>query len=249
MFSFKPSKKKDEPLAVLASGRAVIPIYSGTDMSSIPAPRGATFRPFYSLNRLTMFVAGAQGCGKSYFIANTVKQLLMTRPQRPVVLFTGLDEKDANFDGLPIRRVSLDKIEQVTLDKLRFGGRGSICIFDDVDRIRDKTQHQAVQRLAMEILSNGRDHTTQKGIADIDIIISNHELNDYRRTKYILSDCQYVVLFPGATTHMQMDIILRKIGTSAECAEQIKASASRSVIIHKNYPLYFISDDIISSLR
>ena len=36
-------------------------------------------------------------------------------------------------------------------------------------------------------------------IADIDIIITNHEVNDYKRTKPMVTECNYVVLFPSAT--------------------------------------------------
>ena len=75
-------------------------------------------------------------------------------------------------------------------------------IYDDVDRITDDKMNKAVQILTSDILSNGRDHATQKGIADIDnniIIITNHEVNDYKRTKPMLTECNYVVLFPSST--------------------------------------------------
>ena len=84
-------------------------------------------------------------------------------------------------------------------------------IFDDVDRITDDKVNKAVQKLISDILSNGRDHATQKGIADIDIIVTNHEVNDYGRTKRLLTECNYVVLFPSATVGRQMKLIIDKI--------------------------------------
>ena len=45
-------------------------------------------------------------------------------------------------------------------------------------------------------LANGRNHETQAGKADIDVVVTNHEINDYQRTRGITTNCNYVVLFP-----------------------------------------------------
>ena len=250
MFSFNQGKRGNRPIASLKARKGITPIYLGGDYPCLDVPKGGSVTArFNPEKRVTMFIAGAQGCGKSFFIADILKQLRKDKPDRPIILFTGLDEKDKNFAGLPIKLANLDRITEFTIEGLRFNGRGSICVFDDIDRIRDSKKLKAVHDLALEILSNGRDHKTQSGKADIDIIVSNHEINDYRRTKYYLSDSEYVVLFPQATTYQQMDIILKKIGVDSKIAESIKKSPSRNVIIHKNYPLYYISSHKISQLR
>lgn len=254
MFSFYPSTSTQCPVAgITVPNQESIPIFiddmrnGQREISSRP---GDAIEPFlYSPKRLTMLIAGSQGCGKSFLISKILREYIRHKPNRPIILFTGLDEEDANFAGLNIIRANINKAEEITLEKLRNKGTGSICIFDDVDRIRDKRVSDNIQRLISDILSNGRDHKTQTGKEDIDIIVTNHELNDYRRTKYTLSDCEYVCLFPQGSTYQQLDLILKKIGCSQRAAEEIKNEKSRYVIIHKTFPLYYISSNRISELR
>ena len=253
MFSFYPSTPQQTPVAQIDLKTQVVPIFldeNRTGQREISSRPGDTIEiSLASPKRLTMFIAGCQGCGKSYLIAQILKEYIKYKPQRPIYLFTGLDESDANFKGFHILKANINRVNEISLQKLRNNGTGSLCIFDDVDRIRDKKINDGVQKLITDILSNGRDHTTQTNQADIDIIVTNHELNDYRRTKYILSDCEFVVLFPQGTTFQQLDMILKKIGCSARAMEEIKNEKSRSIIIHKTFPLYYISNSRISELR
>ena len=202
-----------------------------------------------------MFIAGCQNCGKSYYISQFIRLYKTLRPERPIYLVTGLSEKDAHFEGLDMWKVDLATIPSLTLEHFRRLGpdserTGSLVIFDDVDRITDDKVNKAVQKLISDILSNGRDHATQQGIADIDIIITNHEVNDYRRTKPMLTECNYIVLFPSATVGRQMKLIIDKIGVSKEIEREITSyKKSRSLLIHKTYPMYCVMLDKVMLLR
>ena len=210
------------------------------------------FRPN---ERITMFIAGCQNCGKSYYISNFLKTYRMLHPERPVFLVTGLSEKDKHFEGFDLWKINLSHVPTLTLEDLRRRGpgaprTGSLVIFDDVDRITDDKVNKAVQKLISDILSNGRDHATQAGIADIDIIVTNHEVNDYGRTKRLLTECNYVVLFPSATVGRQMKLIIDKIGVSKGIEKQItNYKTSRSLLIHKTYPMYCVMEDKVMLLR
>lgn len=92
-----------------------------------------------------MFIAGAQNCGKSYFVAEFIKTYKMMHPRRLIYLLTGLSEKDKHFEKLEIRQIIMDSsnIGDLDLEKLRTDDetgkrRGCLLIFDDTDRIRDK---------------------------------------------------------------------------------------------------------------
>ena len=54
------------------------------------------FRPD---ERITMFIAGCQNCGKSYYISQFLRKYRALHPERPVFLVTGLSEKDKHFEG------------------------------------------------------------------------------------------------------------------------------------------------------
>ena len=143
------------------------------------------FRP---KERITMFIAGCQNCGKSYYSSQFLRPYRTLHPERPVFLVPGLSEKDKHFEGFDLWKINLSHVPTLTLEGLRrispdAPRTGSLVIFDDVDRITDDKVNKSVQKLISDILSNGRDHATQAGIADIDIIITNHEVNDYKRTK------------------------------------------------------------------
>ena len=49
--------------------------------------------------RITMFIAGCQNCGKSYYISGFLRTYRTIHPERPVFLVTGLSEKDKHFEG------------------------------------------------------------------------------------------------------------------------------------------------------
>lgn len=103
--------------------------------------------PYYDpKERITTFIAGTQGCGKSYFVSEFLHDYKLTHPDRPIYLFTGLGEEDAHFSGHKIRKVTMktEINESITLERLRYADKkkkmktGSLFIFDDTDRIRDE---------------------------------------------------------------------------------------------------------------
>lgn len=214
--------------------------------------------PFYNpKERITMFIGGTQGCGKSYFVSQFLKDYKMAHPQRPIYLITGLDEKDAHFEGHDIRRVTMDAdvIKGISLDRLRYEDKkkkkktGCLLIFDDTDRIRDPRLKKHVYGLMQDALCNGRDHDTQKALADIDVVVTNHEINDYLNTKYILTESNYVVIFPYFTTGDQVERILKKVTTNKDTIERIIGYKGRAVIIRKVAPVYCITNNEIYLLR
>ena len=185
----------------------------------------------------------------------------MKMTNRPIYLFTGLTEIDKHFakliDRKIMRRVVMDQetIESINLDDFREDyetgkRRGCLIIFDDTDRIRDKVLMKKVYDLLNDALCNGRDHTTQKGEADIDLVITNHEINDYTRTKSMINNCNYIVLFPQCSPATKLNICIDKIGMSKAARDYVLSyDASRSVIIHKTHPMYCVTNDRIFLLR
>lgn len=247
---------------------------SGTDSDSDfepPAKKGRNYEftsitckdnehvePFYNpKERITMFIGGTQGCGKSYFVSQFLKDYKLAHPQRPIYLITGLTEKDKHFEGYDIRKVIMnpDSISSITLDRLRYSDKkmkkkvGCLLIFDDTDRIRDSKLKSQVYGLMQDALCNGRDHETQQAFADIDVVVTNHEINDYLNTKYILTESNYVVLFPFFTTGDQIERVLKKITTNKEIIEKIKNYRGRAVIIRKVAPIYCITEKELFLLR
>ena len=213
--------------------------------------------PYYNpKERVTMFIAGAQNCGKSYFVGEFLKTYKLMHPKRPIYLLTGLTEKDKHFEKFNIRQIIMDSanVGDLDLEKLRVDDKtgkrqGCLLIFDDTDRIRDKGLMQKTYKLLDDALANGRDHETQKGVADIDIVVTNHEINDYQRTRGILTNCNYVVLFPFYSLATQMKLVMDKIGISKETQKKITNYKGRAVVIRKIAPMYCVMKRKVFLLR
>ena len=229
-----------------------------TDFREYTAPEGCHMEPFYRpKERITMFIAGPQNCGKSYFIAEFLDEYKQFHPKRPIYLLTGLDEGDKHFARHNIRKIDMDAetIGSLSLEELRNDDKtgkrlGCLLIFDDTDRIPSKPLMKKVYDLMGMALSTGRDHTTQNGDADIDVIITNHEINDFLRTKPMLTECNYLVMFPQCSLKKQMDYCLDKVGITKRMKEMLTTyNLSRSLVIHKTYPFYAVMLDRIIMLK
>lgn len=208
---------------------------------------GADWHPHLN-ERLTMFIAGAPGAGKSYL----AKQMIKLLPSSiPILLFTALSEKDGNFDELGKDRIYKIKmtpevLSSITLEEIRKKCQSSqaILLFDDIDNIHSNKIQNLTFGIMNDALANGRGHEKHDGNGDLNVICTSHAANDYTKTKYMFENSNYVALFPGATPPMQMYRMFDKMGLDKDlCMRMIKLARSqkiRSIIIHKIVPMYMI---------
>ena len=221
----------------------------GGDMHERPlmSITGAEWHPCFN-DRMTMFIAGTPGAGKSYL----AKQMINLLPNNfDILLFTALEEKDGNFDDLGKGRLFKikmvpDVLSKISLSEIRKRAKSpqTILLFDDVDKIRDSKVQNLVFAIMNDALANGRGHEKHDGNGDIHVICTSHSANDYQKTKYTFENSNYVALFPGTTPPLQMYRMFDKLGLDKElCAKMIKLARSqriRSIIIHKVVPMYII---------
>ena len=271
----KGKKSKEKPIADTATGDVAFykttPIkkttlfssdsddeysdYSDEDIMSgdflhqkpIQSFTGAEWRPCFN-DRMTIFIAGTPGAGKSYL----AKQMINLLPSNlDILLFTALEEKDGNFDDLGKERLykikmTPDVLSKISLKEIRERAKSpqSILLFDDVDKIRDSKVQNLVFALMNDALANGRGHEKHDGNGDLHVICTSHSANDYQKTKYTFENSNYVALFPGTTPPLQMYRMFDKLGLDKElCIKMIKLARSqkiRSIIIHKVVPMYMI---------
>ena len=201
---------------------------------------------FEGVDRMTMFIAGNPGAGKSYLAKEMIK--LMPKDYN-ILLFTALEENDGNFDDLDKEhlfkvRMEPDVLRSISLEEIRKRSKNTILLFDDVDKIRDRTVSALTFAIMEDALANGRGHEKHDGKGDLHVLCTSHALNDYKKTKYTLENSNYVALFPGSTTNRQMHTLFEKIGLDKELCNYMirlgKRGAVRSIIIHKVAPMYII---------
>lgn len=195
--------------------------------------------------RLTAFIPGNPGAGKSYL----AKELINLLPRdAQILLFTALEEEDGNFDCLKDRlfkiRMEPENLKKLTLTTIRKHCKRPVLLFDDIDKIRDKDVEKLTFAILEDALANGRGHKKHDGEGDIHVIVTSHSLNDYRKTKYTLENSDYVAVFPQSTTYAQMKRLFEKMGLSKELCDMVmergRRGEMRRVIIRKVAPMYMI---------
>ena len=210
-------------------------------------------------NQLKMYIPGQSGVGKSYLIAQLLKEYVRRYPERRILLFSQV-QQDKDIDNVVAEhdlierelfmRVDLDSFSQrnakgkvdttikiPTVNDLR----NSLCIFDDIDEIPNKQILKNLDDLKNEILATGRDHNYQGD--DIDIIVSNHQILGGNRTSKILQQSNYIVLFPqGLPSHGIKTVCLKYCSMEPQHVERILSLNQRYqyAIIHKECPSFVL---------
>ncbi len=178
-----------------------------------------------------IFVSGATGAGKSYFIKEMLKH---DRRRRPVILFSDLQDKDPSLRGIK----KLHKYEpngEINGGWVQANMKGSICLFDDVQFNVDVLQFRDM------LLEKGRHH-------DVVVVCVNHKLRDRERTKVPLNEARFVITFPcankGAVGRYMRDEFEMSTKKVQERLEEI-CTTSRYLIFHKHSPQMMASQQKI----
>jgi hypothetical protein len=183
--------------------------------------------------RQVWYVAGQSGSGKSYFARGIAENYKKLFPEREIYLISKLQE-DETLDKMKIgkpKRLSLDSLvsDPVEMDEFK----DCLVIFDDWDTL-DKPYFPIVHKLIEDLAIMGR-HTNTS------MLILSHYLTNYSKTRLILGEAQFLVLYPLATSQKALKYVCEHYGGMDK--EDIVGLKKRGrwVLIHKNYPSYVIS--------
>lgn len=214
--------------------------------SSVHSKSGCKWLPCLDEERLSIFIAGNPGAGKSYLASELIN---LFPDDSEVVLFTALEEGDGNFKPFKDRMYKIKMVEEnlsrLNLSEIRAHCANPILLFDDVDKIRDKKIEKLTFALMEDALANGRGHEKHDGKGDVHVICTSHSLNDYKKTKYTLENSNYVGLFPASTTFRQLETLFNKLGLGVDLCKHLyemgKRGEFRSIIIRKVAPMFIIA--------
>ena len=113
-------------------------------------------------------------------------------------------------------------------------------VFDDIDKIRDPKTSKALCALMDNIIANGRSH----GGHTIHVIVTSHSLCDYKKTKYMIENCEYWVVFPQKTITSQLKRLLSKMGL-----DKLDMREYNRLFLHQACPAFVVSEHFITLIH
>lgn len=206
--------------------------------SKIKLPPGSTFSLNFNpdpAKRSIYYIAGASGSGKSYIAKHLSEQYQHLFKDRPVYLVSKLKE-DETLDGMKDRpiRLNIEKLVTQPLKDLE-PLRESLVIMDDFDALTGK-EAKAVQELIDDIATMGR-HTVTS------LLVLSHHLSNFKKTRLILTEASHFVVYPQSTGNHALNYFLKTyVGLGPKEVLELKKSGSRWLCVHKNFPIYYVTE-------
>jgi len=174
-------------------------------------------------------VAGKSGSGKSYWSRLYVKNYLKMFPKNEVILFSPEEIEDEAFSDLPITKYIIDDelLENpVSIDELE----NCLVIFDDTDHLSNNKLTKMMIELQDQVLQIGRHK-------NISTIITVHMINNYRRSRILINEAHYIVLFlNGHRSHCTKYFLSKHQSLSNRAIKKLYEIKSRFLIFSNHAP-------------
>lgn len=183
-----------------------------------------------------IFIAGASGSGKSYFVAQLLRH---DKQKRKVTLFSKVQE-DKAFAGL--KRKMKDRFHQIIITSeddlmdlpMAHELDGHVVVFDDIDTFSPNIAAH-LREYMNDLLETGRH-------SNITTIATSHELKAYGKTKKNMNEAEWVVLFPATNQMLSEKFLKDSLGMLKAQRTHIisKAARNRYMIVKTSTPIAVI---------
>lgn len=236
---FKITLNKGEPIAHISNSNDYVCIFptneyddsqlefhikkEGHKLELVPQMKG----------RSIIFIAGKSGCGKTTFAIQFMNKYLERYPNNSAIVLTPKpnDETISSLGNSMIKVWDINspafkKIQQIKPELFK----DSIVFFDDVDFMQNEDVKNKIENLRDQIIGIGREFNTS-------IIISKHLVMDYQKTRKLLAEASYIVVFPRAGSGKFIDTFFKTYFSQAnsQIVEQLSGN-SRWICCRMDYP-------------
>jgi hypothetical protein len=194
-----------------------------------PVPSG-----YYNL-----FVSGASGAGKSFFISQWLTDVKKASPKSEIYVFSKVQDDPAYKPLKPIYIKLDESIVIRPLECSEFAGNSespNILVFDDTEQLNNKLVNKALFDFMSLALETGR-HTNLRCVVVSHILLNNNF------TKRPLNESNYITLFPNSNFSAIRSYLHRYLGYTKEQINVVRdmGKKSRWVMISRAYPQYIVS--------
>jgi hypothetical protein len=199
-----------------------------------PIPSDRTGRSVY-------YVAGGSGSGKSHLMAQLAMQYNIEHQDRPVYLFSFV-ENDKAYDNVQnLYRIPLTpELMDQEIEWSEY--EDSFIIFDDYNLSHNKKLIEWINLLVAQLLTTGRHMRAS-------LCITSHQTTDYRKTRLILAEATHLVIYVRTTSRKSLEYLLSSYTSlSREDISQVfkLGKYSRYIIIHRSPPCFIQSEHSVT---
>ena len=233
---------KLKPVAVVVGGKFNSKVIYFTEKldgeKEINLDKGAIFQPLPDFKKFEkLYCAANSGAGKTYYIANWLKQWYKKKENKnkPLYIFSAV-EQDATLDDFKnAERIPIDEgliNEPLKLEDMS----NSFIIFDDIDTISNP--------ILRKIVLNLRDHALQAGRHyGITMASTAHVVSNYSKTRILIQEATSCTFFPRSSGAFQIRQYLEKqAGFDKSQIDKFLKQSSRWVSLYRQYNGYVISE-------
>ena len=197
--------------------------------------------PDKDTERITMYVCGSAGSGKSYFVAQYVQEYHKTFKNNMIYLISENDE-DPAFDKLDyVKRIVIEDLHENPIDWREFNE--CLVIFDDIDSIKGKLG-KTIDELRDKLLKNSRKFK-------VSVISTSHDACNGRETKSVLNESKIIVFFMLNYNRSLKYLLENYLGLGKTAIQKLRqhSSKSRWTAYVKGYPSYLIQQKLITTIN
>lgn len=190
--------------------------------------------PHRSNERQILYITGASGSGKSYYVNKYGNEYRKKFKNNPIYLFSSVQD-DTSLKIPDLKKIKLDE-NFLNADLTASDFKDSLIIFDDTDVINNKLILKKVNLILDTLLQTGRHHGTS-------VIYTSHTACNGAQTKVILNEAHSVTIYPSGLGGRSLKYLLDQyFGLDKEQIRKIKRLPSRWVSILKTYPMVVLYD-------
>ena len=220
--------------------KSFVELLEKTSKKQMAFPKEFKVQPVIDEPSFRMFVSGLSGSGKSFYIANFIKNNV--KKAKNIYLFSPVEEDKAfkslkNLVQMTIGDI-LEETGNAEVDIEDFP-KGSIVIFDDIESY-NKSVIKDYLNLRNTFLERGRH-------LDISTIVVSHNPLAGNVTKQALRESQYFILFPRFNSRDTKVLLKTYGGADDREIDLVMNLKGRAVMYKKTVPRYVIGErDVIA---